>query len=244
MTFKVLIFNLFFLLPFSIKAEWSFDQFFTEWGSPLTEKKVAPFLFTGASLTSLLIGLRDQVVEPFQKKISENKPLGDYLAKFGYTMGNMAPNALYMLFMYGHYKISNSLKSLDRAVLMLKSSAYSGLTTHMIKQLVNQKRPNKGASTSSFPSGHATCAFSFASIIGMEHEWYWGLSAYTMATIVALSRMNDNAHYLHDVLFGSTIGLTYGMALFYQSQNIIPPSAIIFPIKDKRGFGLGYTTNF
>ena len=89
MALKTLIFHLFFLLPFSIKAEWSFDQFFTEWGSPLTEKKVAPFLFTGASLTSLFIGLRNEVVEPFQKEISENKPLGDYLAKFGYTMGNM-----------------------------------------------------------------------------------------------------------------------------------------------------------
>ena len=78
----------------------------------------------------------------------------------------------------------------------------------------------------------------------MEHEWYWGVGAYTMATIVAVSRMNDNAHYLHDVVFGSTIGLTYGLALYYQSQNIIPPSSVVFPIKTPGGIGLGYAMDF
>ena len=242
MKLKIIIINVLFSL--SLRAEWTFDDFFKEWGSPLTEKKVTPYLFTGASLTTILIGFREQIVDPFAKEMAKRKPLGDYLAKFGYTMGNMVPNALYMLTMYGDYKINKNRKSLNRAILMLKSSSYSGLTTHVLKQLINQKRPNKGRSTSSFPSGHATCAFSFASVIGMEHEWYWGVGAYTMATIVAISRMNDNAHYLHDVMFGSTIGLTYGLALFYRSQNVIPPSAMIFPIKNGRKLGLGFATSF
>ena len=232
------------ILPQSSKGEWQFSDFFKEWGAPFTEKKVTPYLFTGASITTLLVGFRDQIVEPFQKNISDKKPLGDNLAKFGYTMGNMVPNALYMGFMYGHYKFTKNRKSFDRALLMLKSSSYSGLTTHVLKQIVDQRRPNKGKSTSSFPSGHATCAFSFASIIGMEHEWYWGVGAYTMAAIVAISRMNDNAHYLHDVVFGSTIGLTYGLALYYQSQNKIPPSSVFYPIKIENGLGLGYAMDF
>ena len=66
----------------------------------------------------------------------------------------------------------------------------------------------------------------------------------TYPILEAISRMNDNAHYLHDVMFGSTIGLTYGLALFYRSQNVIPPSAMIFPIKNGRRLGLGFATNF
>ena len=89
MKLKIILISLFFSI--SLKAEWTFDDFFKEWSSPLTEKKVTPYLFTGASLTTILVGLRDQIVEPFAKEMAERKPLGDYLAKFGYTMGNMVP---------------------------------------------------------------------------------------------------------------------------------------------------------
>ena len=71
-----------------------------------------------------------------------------------------------------------------------------------------------------------------------------GCRAYTMATIVAISRMNDNAHYLHDVVFGSTIGLTYGLSLYYQSQNKVPPSSVFYPINTESGLGLGYAMDF
>ena len=91
-----LVISLILIFPQSSKSEWKFSDFFTEWASPLTEKKVTPYLFTGATLTTLLVGFRNQIVEPFQENISEKKPLGDYLANFGYTMGNMVPNALYM----------------------------------------------------------------------------------------------------------------------------------------------------
>ena len=83
-TFTILL-----LIPQSSKAKWQFSDFFKEWGAPFTEKKVTPYLFTGASITTLLVGFRDQIVEPFQKNISDKKPLGDNLAKFGYTMTNI-----------------------------------------------------------------------------------------------------------------------------------------------------------
>ena len=31
--------------------------------------------------------------------------------------------------------------------------------------------------------------------------------------------MNDNQHYLHDVLAGATIGISYGMGIYYRNQE-------------------------
>ncbi len=69
----------------------------------------------------------------------------------------------------------------------------------------------------SFPSGHTTTAFAFASVVAMEHEWYLGAGAYALASFVAYSRMNDNEHYLHDVAMGATLGTVFGVALYHQA---------------------------
>jgi hypothetical protein len=37
--------------------------------------------------------------------------------------------------------------------------------------------------------------------------------AYSLAGFVAYSRMNDNQHWLHDVLAGATIGTSYGVGI-------------------------------
>ena len=102
---------------------------------------------------------------------------------------------------------------------MLKASAFAGGTTTVLKRVFNERRPDKGDRLS-FPSGHSTTAFAFASVVAMEHEWYYGVSAYSLASLVAMSRINDNVHYLHDVVFGATIGITYGVSLYYlQKKN-------------------------
>jgi membrane-associated phospholipid phosphatase len=53
----------------------------------------------------------------------------------------------------------------------------------------------------------------------MEHSLPWGIAANSMAAFVGFSRMNDNAHFLHDVVAGATIGTMYGMGLYYAQKN-------------------------
>ena len=64
----------------------------------------------------------------------------------------------------------------------------------------------------SFPSGHATISFAFASAIAHRYphkRWVkWG--AYALATGVALSRYPGKKHFFSDILVGSTLGYVVG----------------------------------
>lgn len=67
------------------------------------------------------------------------------------------------------------------------------------------KSPLKG---SSFPSGHATAAFSVATVVSYRyrnHKWVpW--VAYGMASAIGLSRIATQAHFPSDVFLGSAMG--------------------------------------
>ena len=69
------------------------------------------------------------------------------------------------------------------------------------------KSPLKG---SSFPSGHATGAFSVATVVATRysnHRWVpWAV--YGLATAVSFSRVTSMAHFPSDVFLGAAIGYT------------------------------------
>jgi membrane-associated phospholipid phosphatase len=73
------------------------------------------------------------------------------------------------------------------------------------------KSPLKG---SSFPSGHATAAFSVATVVAYRyrnHKWVPILS-YGLAAAIGLSRVATMAHFPSDVFLGSAMG--YGIARY------------------------------
>jgi len=81
--------------------------------------------------------------------------------------------------------------------------------TELAKRLVGRRRPN-GQDNTSFPSGHASNAFVLASVAEGHYGWKAGVAAYTVASLVAVSRLKQNAHYLSDVLGGATLGYVVG----------------------------------
>ena len=124
------------------------------------------------------------------------------------------PNAAYVagMLVAGAF---NNRKAFHRAGVMTLATAYSAGITTGLKYAVREPRPNNGADRKSFPSGHATTAFAFSAVVGAEHGWDWGIPAYLLAALVAYSRMNDNKHYVHDVVAGATIGTAYGLGVHY-----------------------------
>jgi hypothetical protein len=88
---------------------------------------------------------------------------------------------------------------------LVLAMARAGVTTGILKYTVNETRPNGGAH--SFPSGHASAAFTGAEFIRKEYGWGWGAPAYVAASFVAWSRVEADKHYTHDVLAGAAIGI-------------------------------------
>ena len=84
----------------------------------------------------------------------------------------------------------------------------AGYTT-LLKEVVHRERPN-GEDNLSFPSGHASNAFTLAAVAERHYGWKAGLPAYTLASAVAVSRLQRNKHYLSDVMAGATLGYLVG----------------------------------
>ena len=79
----------------------------------------------------------------------------------------------------------------------------------------------------SFPSGHATAAFAFASVVTAETSHWWpgarwpvGILTYGTATLTGASRIYNDQHWASDVLTGAAIGTLTGLKLFrYQHSH-------------------------
>jgi undecaprenyl-diphosphatase len=93
----------------------------------------------------------------------------------------------------------------------------SVLVNGLIKSLFRRTRPPwehdrtirlRRPRTSSFPSGHATSAFSAAGLLA-EDDVLWPLY-YAIAVIVASSRVYVRVHHASDVLAGAAIGIALG----------------------------------
>ena len=92
---------------------------------------------------------------------------------------------------------------------MLDASLVNLAYSETLKTVVGRERPN-GVDDKSFPSGHASNAFALATCFERHYGWKISLPAYLVASAVAASRLQRNAHYLSDVVGGATLGYVVG----------------------------------
>lgn len=93
----------------------------------------------------------------------------------------------------------------------------SGLATRVLKIGLGRPRPelvdrgmlewgpSLSAAQNSFPSGHATAAFALATVAAAAAP-RWRIVFYALATLVAVSRVALDAHFVADVVAGGLIG--------------------------------------
>jgi membrane-associated phospholipid phosphatase len=78
------------------------------------------------------------------------------------------------------------------------------LATEALKYSINSTRPNGG--DHSFPSGHATLAFSGAGYLRVRYGWKVGLPFEILAATVGFARVQSHDHHWYDVVAGAAIG--------------------------------------
>ncbi len=203
------------------------------------------YLYGGTAATLLLVTVGQNFMNNIQTQLSQNKPLGNS-SQFGDISGTGVWNAAYTLGMLTHYWISSDKKSLDRADYMVRTSVYSTAATYVLKYSIQEPRPDNPDQKDSMPSGHSEMAFSFASVVTQEHGWWWGAPAYALATFVGISRINDNRHRLSDIVAGATIGVSYGLGLFYNRHENRDSNSMfqVLPSDDLSGMRFEYGFNF
>ncbi len=204
-------------------------------------------IYAGSALTLSLVLLEKQVVDPVQEEAVESKPLGRS-SKYGDKLGQLYPNLAYVLGMYGYGAIYKDQDALTNSSLMLQATIYSSVVATALKYTVRERRPDNPKIKNSFPSGHTTTIFAFASYIGCRHSLPWGIAAYSAAAFVGFSRMNDNAHWIHDVTAGATIGTAYGLGVCAaekeRATKKTPIETIGFLVPLDKGLAVGLSHSF
>ena len=127
----------------------------------------------------------------------------------------------------------------------------AGIVTPVLKEVSGRSRPNQGegdgdefrpfSSGRSFPSGHATEAFAFASVIAAHYRgWVVPTLAYALASGAALARVHSRAHFASDVVAGAVLGTVIGRAVVHRHTDREESTAwSLAPIATDRGLGVG-----
>ena len=137
------------------------------------------------------------------------QPLGsvmDVVTEFGDPKTMMGLSILLMA--YGNDKPR------DTGRLLSSTFIAGGLVVLGIKQSVRRKRPLEDElGDPSFPSGHASIAFSMATVLGNQYP-KWRIPLYVGAGLVGLSRIYLGRHYASDVLMGAAVGTITGTVVW------------------------------
>lgn len=121
-----------------------------------------------------------------------------------------------LLGFYGYGALADGSEAKAVGLDGFSASVISALVTSTIKGVVGRARPYTGLGPHhfaplqgdySFPSGHATGAFAFASVIATHYDSVWvDVGAYGIAGLVGYARIEQNAHWTSDVVAGALIG--------------------------------------
>jgi membrane-associated phospholipid phosphatase len=164
----------------------------------------------------------------------------------GYTLAGFAG---------GTYLLGRALHNdhaKETGFLALEALAHSAIIVEVLKEITQRTRPADvthgtgwWGGGSSFPSGHTITSFAVASVFAYEYSDHIAvpIAAYSVATIVALSRMGAQEHWASDIFVGGAMGFMVGRYVYKQHHDPELPGSL--PVRRsvtarlKPDFGIG-----
>lgn len=207
--------------------------------SPLRfrQKHSLPLLAFAATTTVFMAVLDRQIDEDFVERDDLHVKPAIGLAKIGDGFDKISSRyvlAGLTLPMLAGGLVFRDKKLLETTQLMMESFLIAGAITWTGKRVFGRARPFTGEGPHefqvfkfnvkrerrSFPSGHATSAFSMMTVLAKQyHVWWIEIPAYTVAVSVALQRLDSREHWGADVVAGSVIGYWVGSTLVSRRQS-------------------------
>lgn len=128
----------------------------------------------------------------------------------------------------GMIQKDSSLKS--KGIFMVEALCVNAFTTTALKLVFRRDRPfvtypyldkQADAGSYSFPSGHTSSAFAFATSISLAFpKWYVIAPSYVYACAAGYSRMHLGVHFPSDVLAGAIVGAGSAVLSNYLQRKI------------------------
>jgi membrane-associated phospholipid phosphatase len=215
-------------------------SYFILLGTDLVQQATGPFhtagktwlKVAGVALVEAGLVFADKPIQEASQTFMDNNPgmknVSEYITNFGGAWEG------YTLAAFGAYGIifkSNKVKT--TTLLATQSYLAAGAVSYVVKFATGRQRPHdfapdkmnnlsflgpsRNSTASSFPSGHTTAAFSAATVFAIEYkdQILIPVIAYTAATLVGLSRITQNAHWMTDVFAGAALGYVTGRQVSY-----------------------------
>jgi hypothetical protein len=179
--------------------------------------------FIGLGVTAVVIAFDEQIMEFVQNHRSEAT---DRLAELGDHLGSdYLPPLVVGSYAVGFIFHNKTLR--EAAIESVESALVGQLIVEVAKSLTHRARPNRDrgayafdgpdwqSDNTSFVSGHSAGAWSVATVFAKKykHSKIVPIIAYSLATLVSISRVNDNKHWMSDVILGGMVGYSVGSAV-------------------------------
>ena len=152
------------------------------------------------------------------------------LASFGNTFGTLIYVGPMLVTTWASGKITGQHGLARASVTAGAAGIVAGGITGFLKLGFGRVRPRDGGDpdvfrpftqNASFPSGHTTVAFAVATSLAQSTRDGWSdVLFYGIAGMTGLARINDDKHWLSDVVAGGTIGYLVGRQLNHRPGRI------------------------
>jgi len=130
--------------------------------------------------------------------------------------------------------ITHDEHATDTGIRSAEASIDSVILYAALKAILARQRPYTGQgkgeffsgnwTAGSFPSGHATLAWTLATVMAHEYpNWPMRLLMYGVATAVSTTRVTGGVHFPADVFSGSVIGYGVGTYVAHKDRQKLPP---------------------
>jgi membrane-associated phospholipid phosphatase len=137
------------------------------------------------------------------------------------TLGNALGNGKYVLpplaVLYLGGRLTHQRGITAAALHTGVTFLFAGAASVVLKEAVGRARPSQGGDPTSyrpfsgfdsFPSGHSTVAFAVAASLASHTHHLWVRTLlYAGASLTGFARMNDDKHWLSDVIAGAAVGI-------------------------------------
>ena len=135
----------------------------------------------------------------------------DQIFAVGGTMGDGYMQAGIAVGVYAAGRLSKSDLTAHVGADLIRAQLVTGLLVHSIKLATQRNRPDSthdsATKTYAFPSGHSAATWTTATVLWRHLGWKVGAPASLLAAYASASRLQQNQHYMSDVLFGAALGI-------------------------------------
>jgi len=135
-------------------------------------------------------------------------------------------------------KFTGNKHAQETGLLAAHALGHAQIVTAAVKQMTNRRRPAvtdgragfwKGGD--SFPSGHSASSFAVATVFAYEykHKPLVPIVSYTAASLIAVSRVGAQRHWVSDVVVGGSVGFLIGRYVYKRHHDPTLPGGAVPP---------------